>query len=86
MASGRCPTVSFHVHVAPGRREGSRVQLGDVTFRGRVGRFGPRLVPLRRALRRLLLNLDVDLGDCSCCEGDPCPAHELVAALHGEPR
>ena len=50
-----------------------------------------RLVPLKSpmpserlawaALARLLRNLDVDLGDCSCEVNDQCPACALRSAL-----
>jgi hypothetical protein len=40
----------------------------------------------RRALRRLLLILDHDLIDCTCADGDVCPACDLRQSLRWRAR
>jgi hypothetical protein len=37
--------------------------------------------PISKALARLLANTDVDLDDCSCSAGDPCPGCRLRKAV-----
>lgn len=64
---------------------------GGTAWLRRLGAVGSRFHPaeakrverVAHAFARLLGNLDVDLGECSCAPGDPCPAHALVKALGG---
>ena len=43
-----------------------------------------RVTRVAESFARLLENLNVDLGECSCADDDLCPAHELLKALGGK--
>jgi len=68
------------------RRTSDMSPLVEVDARGETADFYSKEeracgLAVEKAVLRLLRNLEVDLADCSCVPADPCPAHELIAAL-----